>query len=78
MALDSPCAGHLSESTMYTSQAANLSNEPNDLCDQIFYSLTSNVSECSYIDLNVDNSNLDDRKDFLIVMHLNIRSLNKH
>jgi len=74
MALDSPCAGELSELTMYTSQAADLCNEPNDLCDQMFYSLTSNVSECSYIDLNVDNPNLNDGKDSLILMHLNIRS----
>ena len=49
MVLESLCDGELS-GFLSTSQAADPSDEPNELCDQIFYELTSNVSTCQYVD----------------------------
>ena len=76
MALESSCDGELSGS-LSTSQAADPSDEPNELCDQIFYELTSNISACQYVD-TIDGNVFTNEIDSLILMHLNIRSLNKN
>ena len=76
MALESSCDGELS-GFLSTSQAADPSDEPNDLCDQIFYELTSNISACQYVD-TIDGNVFTNEIDSLILMHLNIRSLNKN
>ena len=76
MALESSCDGELSES-LSTSQAADPNDEPKDLCDQIFYELTSNISACQYVD-TIDGNVFTNEIDSLILMHLNIRSLNKN
>ena len=49
MAPESSCDGELSGSPG-TSQAVDFSDDPNDLCDQAFNELTSNISECQYVD----------------------------
>ena len=76
MALESSCDGELSGS-LSTSQAADPSDEPNELCDQIFYELTSNISACQYVD-TIDGNVFTNEIDSLILMHLNIPSLNKN
>ena len=49
MALRFSCDGELSE-TLCTSQAVDPNNEPSEMCDQIFNSITSNIADCDYFD----------------------------
>ena len=60
-----------------TSRAADPNNEPSELCDQIFNSITSNIADCDFIDFYDNSSNLWNGNDSLILVHLNIRSLHK-
>ena len=67
-----------------TSRAAdhckNNTNDPNELCYNVYYSLSSNALKCDYLDLNkfdFDNLNTIDF-DSLRLIHINIRSLNKN
>ena len=76
MALELSCDRELSEA-LRTSQAADLFNEPSDLCDQIFNSMTNNVINCEYLDIYDKTLNLQNDCNSLILMHLNIRSLQK-
>ena len=59
-----------------TSQAADLSDNTNDMSDRLFNAMTSNVKECDYIDTNVSNQIFATENDSLSLIHLNIRSLN--
>ena len=69
--------GELSEA-LCTSRAADPNNEPSEICDQIFNSITSNIDDCDYIDFYDNSSNLWNGNDSLILVHLNIRSLHKN
>ena len=77
MALRFSCDGELSEA-LCTSRAADPKNEPSEMCDQIFNSITSNIADCDYIDFYDNNLNLWNGNDSLILVHLNIRSLHKN
>ena len=77
MAPESSCDGELSGSPG-TSQAADFSDDPNDLCDQVSNELTSNISESQYVDRIDGNAIFTNVTNSLILMHLNIRSLNKY
>ena len=59
-----------------TTQAADLSDNTNDMSDHLFNAMTSNVKECDYIDTNVSNQIFLTENDSLSLIHLNIRSLN--
>ena len=55
-------------------------NDPIELCNNVYYSLSSNALKCDYLDLNkfdFDNFNTISF-DSLILIHINIRSLNKN
>ena len=54
MALRFSCDGKLSEA-LCTSRVSDPNNEPSEMCDQIFNSITSNIADCDYIDF-YDNS----------------------
>ena len=77
MALRLSCDGELSEA-LSTSRAADPNNEPSEICDQIFNSITSNIADCDFIDFYDNSSNLWNGNDSLILEHLNIRSLHKN
>ena len=84
MALDRfVCDGEESEFPC-TSRAADHcitnTNDPIELCDNVYYSLSSNALKCEYLDLNkFDFDNLNKINfDSLILIHINIRSLNKN
>ena len=77
MGPESSCDGELSESPG-TSQAADFSDDRNDLCDQVFNERTSNISEYQYVDRIDGNAIFTNVTNSLILMHLIIRSLNKH
>jgi len=76
MALELSCEWNLSE-TLSTNLAAAPTNNSTELCDHIFNSLT-NKSDCEYIDVEDNNLNLTNEVDSLILLQLNIRSLNKY
>ena len=59
-----------------TSQAADLSDNTNDMSDHLFNAMTSNVKECDYTDTNVSNQIFSTENDSLSLIYLNIRSLN--
>ena len=61
-----------------TNQAADLFNQPSELCDQIFKSMTNNVINCECMDIYDKTLNLQNDSNFMILMHLNIRSLQKN
>ena len=71
-AIELSCDGELSEAPR-TSQAADLFNQPSELCDQIFKSLTNNVIKCEYLDIYDKTLSLQNDSNFIILMHLNIR-----
>ena len=77
MAPESLCDGVLSGSSG-TSQAAYFSDDSNDLCYQVFNELTSNISKCQYVDQTDGNAVFTNVTNSLILILLNIRSLNKH
>ena len=77
MALRFSCDGELSEAQC-TSRAADPNNEPCEMCDQIFNSITFNIAGCNYIDFYDNSLNLWNGNDSLILVHLNIRSLHKN
>ena len=77
LALELLCDGELSEA-LRTSSAAGLFNQLNELCDQIFNSMTSNVIKCEYMDIYYKTLNLQNDSSLMILMHLNIRSLQKN
>ena len=77
MALELSCDGELSEA-LCTSQAADLFHQPSQLCDQIFNSMTNNVINCEYLDMYDKTLNLQNDCNSMILMHLNIRSLQKN
>ena len=60
------------------SQAAQPSDDPTELCDHVFDSLTSNIMECEYIDIFDNENSFTNEIDSLILLHLNIRTLNKY
>ena len=74
MALELSCDEELSEA-LRTSQAADLFNQPSELCDQIINSMTNNVINCEYMDIFDKTLNLQNDSNAMILMHLNIRSL---
>ena len=76
-AIELSCNGELSKA-LRTSQAADLFNQPSELCDQIFKSLTNNVINCECMDIYDKTLNLQNDSNFMILMHLNIRSLQKN
>jgi len=55
-------------------------NTSDDLCDKIFTSFLKNVSDCKYLDLSELNQTKFDfsKPDFLILVHINTRSLTKN
>ena len=57
MALRLSCNRELSE-TLCTSQEADPTNEPSEMCDEIFNSVTSNTANCNDIDFYGKSSNL--------------------
>jgi len=61
-----------------TNRAAAPTNNSTELCDHIFNSLTNNISDREYIGVEDNNLNLTNEVDSLILLHLNIRSLNKY
>ena len=77
MALELLCDGEMSEA-LRTSPAADLFNQPNELCDQMFNSMTSNVIKCENMDIYYKTLNLQNDSSSMILMHLNIRSLQKN
>ena len=77
MALRFSCDVELSE-TLCRSRAADPNNEPSEMCDQIFNSITSIIADCDYIDFYDNSSNFWNGNDSLILVHLNIRSLHKN
>ena len=63
-----------------TSQAAKYSKFPNDnsnFYDEIYKTITSNISNCKYID-RISDSQLSSFKNSLNIMHFNIHSLQKN
>ena len=48
------------------------------MCDHIFNLITSNIADCDYIDFYDNSLNFWNGNDFLILVHLNIRSLHKN
>ena len=60
------------------SQAAQPSDDPTELRDHVFDSLTSNIMECEYIDIFDNENSFTNEIDSLILLHLNIRTLNKY
>ena len=77
MAPDLLCDSDLSGS-LRISQAAQPSDDPTELCDHVFNSLTSNIMECEYIDIFDDENSFTNEIDSLILLHLSIRTLNKY
>ena len=77
MAPDLLCDSDLSGS-LCMSQAARPSDDPTELCDHVFDSLTSNVMKCEYFDIYDNETSFTNEIDFLILLHLNIRTLNKY
>ena len=77
MALRFSCDGELSEA-LCTSRAADPNNEPSEMCNQIFISITFNIADCDYIDFYDKSLNFWNGNDSLILVHLNIRSLHKN
>ena len=83
MALDDAlCDGELSE-FLCVGRPANqipFSNGTDELCDNIFRSYSKNCMKCDYLDPNkTDQHNVTfDSSDSLILMHVNIRPLNKN
>ena len=76
MALELFCDRELSEA-LRTSQTADLLIQSSELCDQIFNSMTSNAIKCEYIDIYDKTLNLQNDINSVILMHLNIRFLQK-
>ena len=76
MALRFSCEGELSEA-LCTSRAADPNNEPSEMCDQNFNSITSNTADFDYIAFYDNSLNFWNGHDSLILGHLNIRSLHK-
>ena len=77
MALELSRDRKLSEA-LRTSQAADLIDQPSELCDQIFNSMTNNVINCEYLDIYDKTLDLQNDCNSMILMHLNIRSLQKN
>ena len=50
---------------------------PGELCDNLFYSMTNNIKKCKYFDLHLNHLKID-KNYFLILLHVNIRSLHKN
>ena len=76
MALRLSCNGELSEAPCM-SQAADPTNEPSKMCNQIFNTITTNIADCDTLDIYDNKSIPSQDSDSLILMHLNIRSLHK-
>ena len=77
MVPDLLCVSDLSGS-LRMSQAAQPNEDPTELCDHVFDSLTSNIMECEYIDIFDNENSFTNEIDSLILLHLNIRTLNKY
>jgi len=83
MALDHiQCDGELSE-FQRTSRAAEHcqdKHDPDELCDKMFTSLSKDILKCNYLDLTETDQikSIANISDSLILIHLNIRSLNKN
>ena len=77
MALELSSVGDLRGSSR-TSLAADPSDDTNELSEHVFNELTSNISKCEYVDLRNNDNLSTNEPDSLILMHLNIRSLNKY
>ena len=71
MTPDLLCGSDLSGS-LRMSQAAQPSDDPTELCDHVFDSLTSNIMECAYIDIFDNENSFTNEIDSLILLHLNI------
>ena len=76
MALRFLCDGELSEAPC-TNRAADPNNEPSEMYDQVFNSITSNIADCGYFDFYDNSLNFWNGNDSLILVHLKIRSLHK-
>ena len=77
MAQELSCDRELSEA-LRTSQAADLFNQLSELRYQIFNSMTNDVINYRYLDIYDKTLNLQNDCNSLILMHLNIRSLQKN
>ena len=60
------------------SQAAQPSDDPTELCDHVFDFLIGDIRECEYIDIFDGENSFTNAIDSLILLHLNIRTLNKY
>ena len=78
MALELSCDREFSKA-LCASQAADLFNQPSELlCDQIFNSVINNVINCEYMDIYDKTLNMQNDSNSMILMHLNIRFLQKN
>ena len=77
MAPDLFCDSDLSGS-LRMSQATQPSDDPTELCDHVFDSLTSNIMECEFIDIFDNENSFTNEINSLILLHLNIRTLDKY
>ena len=76
MALDLSCDREWSGS-LHSSPAAEHSEDLIEMYDYVFDSLISNVAKCEYVNIDKDNI-FTIEIDSLILVHLNIRTLNKY
>ena len=70
------CDGDLSGS-LRMNQAAQPSDDLTELCDHASDSLTRNIMKCEYIDIFDNDNSITNEIDSLILLHVNIRTLNK-
>ena len=78
MALELSCDEVLSEA-LRTVQADGLFNHSSELCDQKFNSMTNNNGiNCEYMDIYHKTLYLQNDSNSVILMHLNIRSVQKN
>ena len=74
------CEGNLSQPSRASQAADNLlsDNEPEELSDKTYKSNFSNSLKCDYFDLKENTQIYTSENNFLNIIHLNIRSLNKN
>ena len=80
MALNVLCDERLSQPSCASQVAENLfsDNEPEDMSSKIYESISNNILQCEYFDLNETNKMYTSKNNSLNILHLNIRSLNKN
>jgi len=69
--------GELLDIVCPSRDANNIHVNQFDLCDGLFGSLTDNIQKCKYHDANYTFNDCDG-KDTLILLHVNVRSLQKN